>query len=147
MRDLRWSEEWGLPVYDEPEDFPEGWPGFLAAHIGKPFAVAYWDIGKAKRLGVWAEALPTVAFLLFNWYPACSAIPMLFRWAYVPALTVQYRLWYSRRRMPCYLTLWARGEETDEYGYRYWTSRGLNRWSWFWFRLLLWPRATGKAYF
>ena len=149
MRDLVWYQDWSIPVYDEPEDSPAGWPAFLAANAGKPIAVAHWDIAKAKSMGVWAEGLPNLQFLLFNWYPACSAVPRLFRWAYVPFLAAQYRFWYSKRAVPCYLTLWSkeRGPLTDEHGNHYWYGVFWNAWSFFFFKLLLWPRETGKAYF
>lgn len=146
MRDLIWYEPWSWPVYDEPEDWPDGFPAFLAANEGKPVAIAYWDIAKAKVLGLWREDRAEV--LLFNWYPACSAVPMLFRWAYVPFKVLQYRAWYSKRRVPCYLTLWTgKYDGKDEYGNTYWKGGFLNQWSWFWFRTLLWPCPTGRAWF
>jgi len=149
MRDLTWYQPWPWPVYDEPEDAPDGWPGFLAAHQHEEIAVAHWDIAKAQQAGVWSEGLPNLAVLLFNWYPACSAVPVLFRWAYVPFKTLEYRLRYSKRDVPCYLTLWRldRAASDDEYGYHYWPSRFWNAWSFFFFKVLLWPRATGRAFF
>jgi hypothetical protein len=149
MEDLTWYAPWPWAVYDEPEDAPNGWPTFLAAHAKEPIAVAHWDIAKAQRLGVWAEDLPNLAVLIFNWYPATDAVPWWGRWAYVPFKALEYRLRYSRRRVPCYLSLWRkeRGDGTDEYGYQYWYSRFWNAWSYFWFRLLLWPRPTGRAWF
>ena len=140
-----WGVKWPIPVYDEPEDNPEGWGPFLASVCG-PFAVAHWDIAKAKRLGVWSEEMQGLAFLVWNWYPACSAVPWYGRLFYVPFKVIQYRL-QSKRSIPCYLTLWSRVPETDEHGHTYWRDSFLNRWSWFWFRILMWPRATGKAYF
>jgi len=137
-------------MYDEPEDAPSGWPAFLAANQAKPIAVAYWDIAKAKSLGVWAEEQPNLGILLFNWYPACSAVPWWGRAFYIPFKTLEYRLLHSRRPVPCYLSLWS-GKypdgTKDEYDFVYWKSSWLNRWSWWCFKALLWPRPTGRAWF
>lgn len=145
MKSLTWYTSDTANIYDEPEDAPGNFPAFLAAHAEQAIGIAYWNIAKAKRLGVWREDL--AAFLVFNWYPGNSTIPAAVRWAYVPFKVLQYRLWHSKRAIPCYLSLWTRAPGQDEYGNRYWSSKGQNAWAWFWFRLFLWPRPTGKAYF
>jgi len=154
MKDLTWNQPWEWPIYDEPEDYPAGWPAFLAANQGKPIAVAHWDIAKAKKLGMWAEDQPNLAILLFNWYPACSAVPWWGRAFYVPFKTLEYRLRYTKTKVPCYLTLWTgkyhdpdKTTLTDETETTYWTSAFWNIWSWLSFKVLLWPRDTGRAYF
>ena len=145
MDPLIFGELWPLPYYDEPEDNPDGFPAWLAEHGGKgPLAIGYWNIAKAKRLGVWVER--GVTFLYFNWYPACSAVPWWGRIFYVPYLAIQARF-MLKSDVPVRLTLWKREPGLDELGNRYWRSDRLNSWSWFWFKWLLWPRETGQVWF
>ena len=155
MQDYTWNNPtWAYPVFDEPEDSPNSWPGFLVANQDRQIMVAHWDAAKAIRAGVWAEPLPNLCALIWNWYPACSAVPWYGRLFYVPFKTLEYRLRYSQRNVPCYLTLWTgkyhdpgKATLTDETNTTYWTSSFWNLWSWLSFKVLLWPRDTGRAYF